>query len=321
MAAQAMSWPLVLIMSLCVCSLIPDSTSEPTFVYHTCENSTSFAANSQYHTNLKTIFQSLSSNATAPAPSLFYATATGNGTADAVYGLFLCRGDQNATTCNDCVTMATKIDLPTIYCLDKKAAVIYYDQCMVRYSNHPILGTIDQSAEDRILMNDFNTKGNSTLLNQLLVRMMNNMTAQAAAGDKYGKKFAAKQTNFTKNEDLYTLVQCTPDLSSNDCSQCLNELIPKLLVKKQGAQVLRPNCIARYENYPFYIGAVALPVTTNSTGSDRSGELTILPHPLSGCFLFWILLSTTNSIRSYILTTLSDIDLRLVFHLCCIMCQ
>lgn len=141
----------------------------------------------------------------------------------------------------------------------------------MRYSDQPIVGKLEMNSGST-LMNDDNVKGNSTLLNLLLVDVLNNSTAQAAAGDKSGKKFAVKQVNFTKTTNLYTMVQCSPDLSAGDCSQCLKSEIPKVLVKKQGAQVLRPSCIARYETYPFYIGAVAVPVTGNSTTVGRSGK-------------------------------------------------
>lgn len=120
-------------------------------------------------------------------------------------------------------------------------------------------------------MNAQNINGNSTQFNLLLVDTMNELTAEAAAGDKSGKKFAVKEANFTKVENLYALAQCTPDLSSGDCSKCLKAETTKLLVKKMGAQVLQPSCIARYETYPFYNGAP--PAISDVAGDGgRSGK-------------------------------------------------
>ena len=131
-------------------------------------------------------------------------------------------------------------------------------------------------------MNAQDINGNSTQFNILLVNTMNELTAQAAAGDKSGKKFAVKEANFTKLENLYALAQCTPDLSSGNCSKCLKGEITKLLVKKMGAQVLQPSCIARYETYPFYNGAS--PATTDVAGDGgRTGKLISLRLFLSPC--------------------------------------
>ena len=69
------------------------------------------------------------------------------------------------------------------------------------------------------------------------------------------KKFATKEANFTKYQTLYSLVQCTPDLSSFHCKKCLRKAItnlPTCCNGKQGGRVLYPSCNIRYEIYPFY---------------------------------------------------------------------
>ena len=69
----------------------------PTNLYHNC---TTFVPSSLYQSNLNTVLSSLSSSAEASRE--FH-----NASAGGVYGLFLCRGDVNATACRDCVTFAT----------------------------------------------------------------------------------------------------------------------------------------------------------------------------------------------------------------------
>ena len=53
---------------------------------------------------------------------------------------------------------------------------------------------------------------------------------------------------------VYSLVQCTPDLSAGQCDQCLLGVMDYLLSccsTRQGARVLFPSCSFRYEFYPF----------------------------------------------------------------------
>ncbi|CAI9760048.1 unnamed protein product [Fraxinus pennsylvanica] len=88
----------------------------------------------------------------------------------------------------------------------------------------------------------------------LLANTMNE-AATEAADDLSGKKFATKQANFTAFQTLYTLAQCTPDLSSSDCNTCLRDgisTLPSCCNSKQGARVIFLSCNVRYETYPFY---------------------------------------------------------------------
>uniref|UniRef100_A0A803NCR9 Gnk2-homologous domain-containing protein n=1 Tax=Chenopodium quinoa TaxID=63459 RepID=A0A803NCR9_CHEQI len=80
-------------------------------------------------------------------------------------------------------------------------------------------------------------------------------TAVETANNRSGIKFTAKAVNFTRSIALYALEQCTPDLTPNECSQCLTRAITQLSVM-QGSRVLQPSCNVRYEIYPFYNGAV-----------------------------------------------------------------
>ncbi|OIT35706.1 cysteine-rich receptor-like protein kinase 10 [Nicotiana attenuata] len=76
-----------------------------------------------------------------------------------------------------------------------------------------------------------------------------------------GKKFATKEANFSSPEKLYTLAQCTPDLSDSSCDRCLSTAIGNLPRHgSRGGRVLLPSCNVRYELYSFYnVTAVALP--------------------------------------------------------------
>ena len=78
------------------------------------------------------------------------------------------------------------------------------------------------------------------------------VAANASAG---AKKFATKETKFTELQTLYSLVQCTPDLSSSDCRRCLGGAVSNLLKSyggTRGGRVLYPSCNIRFEVFAFY---------------------------------------------------------------------
>ncbi|XP_009598808.1 cysteine-rich receptor-like protein kinase 10 isoform X2 [Nicotiana tabacum] len=112
-----------------------------------CPNTTTYSPNSTYRSNLNVLLSSLSSNASRP--NGFYNSTVGRTDSEIVYGLFLCRGDVAPPDCQDCVTIASK-DILENYCPTQKIAVIWYDDCLLRYSNLPIFGRMDESGKGGI---------------------------------------------------------------------------------------------------------------------------------------------------------------------------
>ncbi|XP_062161072.1 cysteine-rich receptor-like protein kinase 25 [Alnus glutinosa] len=176
-----------------------------------CPNTTTFTANSTYQANLKHLLAYLSSNATSNLE--FYNASAGN-SVDTVYGLFLCRGDVPAEACRDCVSVATKEVVGR--CPEGKMAVAWYDVCMLRYSNRYIFSTMvpdptaySWSTENVLGANRFD---------ELVMATMNDLATGISNVGSGAKKFGTKEAKFTMSQTLYTLVQCTPDLSGYDCN-------------------------------------------------------------------------------------------------------
>ncbi|KAM7486515.1 hypothetical protein LguiA_002524 [Lonicera macranthoides] len=70
------------------------------------------------------------------------------------------------------------------------------------------------------------------------------------------------ETDFTSSQRIYGLVQCTQDLSEDDCNRCLTFAInnlPQCCTGQQGARVLLPSCNVRYESYLFYREVATVP--------------------------------------------------------------
>ncbi|CAN6830217.1 unnamed protein product, partial [Brassica oleracea] len=110
-----------------------------------------------------------------------------------------------------------------------------------------------------------------------------NQAARDAADSS--RKLGARRTNFTEFQSVYGLVQCTPDLTTQDCSRCLQTSINQLHTDNTGSRLLLPSCNSRYESYPFFNESIARtfqaplspPVSTPPPpGKDeRSSELVV----------------------------------------------
>lgn len=265
---------------LCALGLIVMSffavEAAPTYIYHLCSEATrTIQPNSTYQTNLNSLISSLSSNATHP--NIFHNATAGQGP-DVVYALFLCRGDVAAATdCQECVANASAKILQQ--CSGAKEAIIWYDQCMLRYSNRSIFSVVEE--EPMVYLYNMKNVTDQGPFNELVNETMNSI-ATLAANDESGQKFATKAVNFTASETLYNLVQCTPDLSIGDCSKCLGGVLDELSAccsGKPGARVLSPSCNARYEVYPFYQLEAHPPLMEPAPAPAPAPNSTTVPQP------------------------------------------
>ncbi|KAK6932385.1 Gnk2-homologous domain [Dillenia turbinata] len=247
-----LSSPSLVFLIIAISGLFGHTTKAiPNFLDRECEPENKTSTNATYQANLNILLSLLASNSTAP--NGFYNLSIGSEAPNIVYGLFLCRGDVRFDICQDCVAAARENLLK--YCPKKKVGTAYYDECMLRFSNEYIFSTVTVDVgialwdELSVPRNDFK---------QAVVETVNQTAAQAASGS--AKKFATKEAKLTQiNETLYTLAQCTPDLSSADCWNCLQICIPSLHMQNKGSRVLYPSCTVRFELYPFYFGSLTAP--------------------------------------------------------------
>ena len=181
---------------------------------------------------------------------------------EVIYGSFLCRGDLAPVDCQ--TRVATAREVVQRNCPVEKVAVIWYDECMLRYSNTSYFGNMNTNPR-AFLWNAQNITGPTDTFNQLVGNTMNAVVmdaVSATAGAPKIKYFATKEANFSAFQSLYSLAQCTPDISSIDCNMCLGEavgLFPICCTGKQGGRVLSPSCNVRYETYQFYNIKAAAP--------------------------------------------------------------
>ncbi|KAK4538942.1 hypothetical protein RGQ29_032143 [Quercus rubra] len=254
----SVSMHLVLLSILTSLSLTSEAAE---YRYHFCSNQTTFSPNSTYQSNLNNLLSFLNTNSTRKTG--FYNTTVGQTQTpeNTVYGLFLCRGDLATNECQDCVSTSTK-EVVQLYCPEEKEAVIWYDECMLRYSNRSFF-SIMEDEPSKILWNLLDITEPSRFI-QLAAKTLSDLVPLAAANALSGaKRFGTEETKFTDSQTLYNLVQCLPDLSSFDCNRCLREAITNLSTAfggKRGGRVLNPSCNVRYEVFAFYhVQAVPAP--------------------------------------------------------------
>ncbi|TKY45074.1 Cysteine-rich receptor protein kinase 25 [Spatholobus suberectus] len=226
-----------------------EAQQEPTDIYQNCSSNIT-TVNSGFQFNLRTLLFSLSSNASDDT-QFYNTTITDKNPTDSVYGMFMCRGDVPPQLCQQCVLSATQ--QLSSKCPLAKEAVTWYVECMVRYSNRSFFSTVDTRPPSlwRVHVNVTNPK---SFIHLLLLTV--NQTADEAAHHPIAeKKYATREASVSEFQTLYSLAQCTPDLSPHDCRTCLGGAIEDLLLPYEGSiggVLLYPSCYIWYATFPFY---------------------------------------------------------------------
>ncbi|QHO53158.1 Cysteine-rich receptor-like protein kinase [Arachis hypogaea] len=198
-----------------------------------------------------------------------------------VYAIGLCRGDIKLEQCRTCLNQS-RANLMAV-CPNRKVAIGWYNDelCMLRYSNRSIFDRMDnglayykKSNKNATDLNVFNTK-----LNDLL----NGLKRKASSGDSR-LKYAVGNFSLPNFDDVYGLLQCTPDLSGKDCDNCIAQSIERIskdcCKDSMGGRIVRPSCFMRFEtSYQFYgptaymppLPLASLPPTTTSVTNPSSG--------------------------------------------------
>ncbi|KAK1430633.1 hypothetical protein QVD17_13515 [Tagetes erecta] len=204
---------------------VPQSQSLNFGVYK-CRNTSNFTSIA-YQTSLQTALNSLPGNVAYHGG--FYRSTVGNSSNTPVNALALCHGDIGPEACEECV----KISIPSLRrnCRNQKEAAAWYTNCIVRYSDREMIGVLDSWTFDE-LSNTATVSNNGDFdnaLNNLTIRLQ----VQIAAGDSFRKLAVGSVTYGSELFTIYGIIQCTPDLSKDQCSKCLYGIITELTLEKK----------------------------------------------------------------------------------------
>ncbi|MBA0577363.1 hypothetical protein Golob_024138 [Gossypium lobatum] len=241
------SWQ-VLFISFTISFLLTLAVAQEEPLDYSCmETGGNFTINSTYETNLNRLISSFSANTANDYG--FYNLSSGEGSSR-VNSIALCRGDVGSSDCLGCINNATT-ELRSL-CPDQREAIIWYDNCMFRYTNRSIFGVVE--GDPLLYMWNDNNVTDVDAFNQSLSTLLDSLINSASSGTSL-RKFATGSAQVTPFQTVYALVQCTPDLSHAECTSCLSaaiEFIPECCDRKQGGRVLEPSCNFRFEIERFY---------------------------------------------------------------------
>ncbi|XP_035544102.1 cysteine-rich receptor-like protein kinase 26 isoform X1 [Juglans regia] len=255
---------LVLLFVAAIFWIISQAIAQPAFLYHSCsdDDRDSFISNSTYKANLNHLLHSIS-NSTKIINNGFYNSSYGQNI-NVVHATGLCRGDVQLDVCCGCLYNASYL-LPEL-CPDHKEAIGWYDHCMLRYSNRSILGVIETSPNSTMWDINNVSANYADQFFDVARNLLERLRSRAAASNSL-RKFAAGNAAVSNFKTIYALVQCTPDLSEQECNDCLlgaSEGIPRCCDGKEGGRIARPSCDIRFEVYPFYYCTTNSPPCTHS---------------------------------------------------------
>ncbi|KAG8382491.1 hypothetical protein BUALT_Bualt05G0082800 [Buddleja alternifolia] len=216
-----------------------------------CNNENgNYTSNSTYSNNLNTIFSSLPSNMSIQG---FH-----NASLDRVNVIALCRGDVQPDMCRTCIQNAT-IELIDL-CPNQRQAILWRENCTLRYSDSSIFGNMADSP-DVIGYSSANVT-NPEQFSGGLRTLIDQLRGQAASGGSLMKVAAGDRTTPDFQTTIYALLQCSPDISPDDCRRCLTSAAQRITgccglsidsnVLRRGVNVRQPSCTLRYEITPFY---------------------------------------------------------------------
>lgn len=235
------------------------NSQEEMYLYHKCIGP-NYPTNTSYQRNLKNSLASLSSLNNIPN-GVHYRREYG-GDNDTANVIALCRGDIRQTSCIRCIRFSIK-DLPT-RCPFTQEAIVWYDDCMLRFSNRIL--QLTQEPPEFSQGYDENAPVKNWF-SQVVAGLLSKLQQQASLGD-VRQKFATADAEIGKQR-IYGLVQCSPDLLQSQCFDCVNQSFVFMAAnvsksQKLGGRVYGPSCIFRYDTTQFYETATTPPAGTNN---------------------------------------------------------
>ncbi|RLN00924.1 hypothetical protein C2845_PM06G10610 [Panicum miliaceum] len=269
-----------------------------------------YTESSAYQANIRRLAAALPGRASS-SPALF-ATGSAGAAPDAAYALALCRGDTNASSCARCLAAAFQ-DAQQL-CAPSRGATMFDDPCILRYADWDFLSNATDNRGVMVAWSFDNVTAQAALAFDAASGRLVNATADHAAADP-ARRFGTGEVAFDETyPKIYSLAQCSPDMTAADCRACLGSIIrrftPTYFTGKHGGRVFGVRCSFRFETNPFFFGRAQLqlpgppgPPQVNMTTPPANGRRTrqktervlAIAVPLAAavlaltvaCFCFW----------------------------------
>jgi hypothetical protein len=271
------------------------------------------AVGSAYLSNLRALGGALSRRALATG----FASGSYGAAPDEVHGLVLCRGDFTGGNCTDGLASAFR-DAAAQFCPGAADATVYYDQYMIRYTNDGRLLSDPGDNEPLWSGKNMNEVAGADAAARFMAKateLMNRTADLAAFGSSSSpSRYATGETWFDEQgvSVVYGLVQCTPDLTGEQCRSCLAGIIaqmPKLFgdasSRPVGGRILGVRCNLRYEKDVFFKETS----TTIKLNMPKKGLSTMLKIVIFGVPCLVLIISVVL-LRPYIVKEIRELLLQ-----------
>ncbi|CAA0826540.1 cysteine-rich RLK (RECEPTOR-like protein kinase) 12 [Striga hermonthica] len=210
---------------------------------HECLTNGTHPIDSEYSDNLNSLLYSVPNNLGQDG---FFQDSVGWRGPETANVAVLCRGDVQLDDCRDCLRHIISF-LPTS-CPNDRRAFGWSDFCTLHYSDANLTQRLDTSAR----LYQWNTHNIESPAPERfmwdLTRLLFDLSARAA--DSSRKVAAGNTVTGRDRRDIFAMVQCTPDLSPENCSACLRLIcadVARFWNKRRGGRVIVPSCNLRYE--------------------------------------------------------------------------
>ena len=243
-------WIFIIKLVYLVCFVAGQNSSnsqQPLDYRYACLDQSSDPPSTTYQTNLNNLFTSLSSDS---ATSNGFGNRTSGSNQDMVYGLYLCRGDVNSSLCHTCVQNCS--NLIKQHCPNTASAILWYPFCLLRYSNQNFFGNL--TLRPRIPM--FDAMQNSTSAGEFDSDAQVLMSGLIQIGAEAPLRFGTHMFNINGTQRRYGWVQCSRDITSEECKTCLSDMLEDVencCQEKKVWRIFSPSCIVMYETQPFFL--------------------------------------------------------------------
>jgi hypothetical protein len=213
-------------------------------------NGINYTTGSAFESNMATVFNTLVEDTFQTG---FNTTVYGQ-SPDQIYGILQCRGDATVDQCKSCSQNATTVIRQSQNCGNAIGGSIWPFHCFLRYESYDFIGQLDTDLGS-IYAEDF--RGDTgifipTDFYSSAQNLLNKLSGEAAPKTTRSALGTALDSF---SQTIYGLAQCTRDLSTDDCTQCLSYSINKIFKSYPGyagVQYWSQSCIVRYEIYPFF---------------------------------------------------------------------
>ncbi|KAK7405577.1 hypothetical protein VNO78_07025 [Psophocarpus tetragonolobus] len=235
----------------------------PIYVGSNCQNNPQQHLSSEYKTNIKKMLKWASSDS---ASSKGY-NSTRIGNESLVYGYYDCRGDVVGYFCQFCVSNAAR-EVPR-RCPNRVSAMVWYDYCILKYSNERFFGTV-------LTNQSWHALGTKNISNKAEIQKDEDFVRSliTKATKETNQLYYMDYFNLSFTQRRFGMVQCSRDLTNEGCRQCLEAMLTQVPIccgQKIGWLILSGTCMIRYDHQMFYLlnnQTSSLPVPNMQTAEE-----------------------------------------------------